>query len=499
MTIDSDVSTKRKPRINHEFSLSFIFSLVSALLGFAFSFLAAKYLESERYGQIQYYVSIASIVSIFVTFGADNRIPKTIQFSADKKADVSRYFFLSSMIWVVGLPLYFVISYFALGKLEQNILLIFIVYIVALTSSFSSILCSYFTGISKYELKILLSGLVPHVCYIIIFLCHLLTNTLTLFVDYYLYYTIGIFAISIFPIACSLISKKKLKFTKKEIVSMLIFTAIFVAYNTQNEVSKVIIVEKFDGFKIVGIFSVSNQILSVSSLSSAITTNMSLPVFSKLAKENRIDDLFKYYQAVTRINIYLSVPFFVAFACESHSVLSFFGPSYTGYDLILVILSLGSFFNSIFGPCGSVLAMNGDELKVFWSAIGKFAVYVIVLSMMIFLAPFDVAVYAAAAAAVSSALIANGMKLLFLCKRYHKNFFSKEILFPLIVVVVVCLACFWPLSLIQNRVLWLISNCIVGLVLIVGFIFVSPFKEDKLFFKGDKEAIINSTEKTDQK
>lgn len=478
-------STYRFLKINKEFSLTFIFSICSSVLGFIFSFLAAKFLEADGYGEVNYYLSISSLLNVFITFGADNFLIKRLQFEDDKKAALARIYFLLLFTSLLTLPVYFLIAYFGLEKLNRNVGLIFIIFFASVIGSFSTILSAYFTGISKNQFRTIFSGIIPHIGMLLFFSIHFFTNTLDLFIRLYLIYSMAISLACVIPFVATHCHKTKIKFSKNEILQLLTFALIWICYNTTNPIANIFIGEKYQEFNVVGIFSLSNQLLTVASLANGIIINISYPVFSRYSKTGDHERLYKYYQTVTRVNMYISVPFYIAFAIEAADLFQFFGQSYSGYTLILVLLSISSMLECVTGPSGSVLLMGGKEKQNLYCSILKFAVYIGLLATLI-----NFTVYAAPISAIVATLLANVLKLYYLWKMEHRNYFNTRIIVPWIVVSGLCSVCFYPISLINNIYLWLVLNCVFGLGLILLFIFFTPFKADRKFlFNGKDEAV----------
>lgn len=482
-----NAKTKRLISYNKEFIFSFLFSIISSLLAFLFSFLTARYLGSEKFGQINYYISIANILTTFITFGLDNYIIKNIQFYGDKRAILSKVISFRFLPMMLTLPIYFLIAYFLLTSFNQDAYIIIIVFVLAILLSTIGILKGFFTGQSKNQLSTLLSGILPHIVMIIVFCCHLVTNTLDIFLEYYIIYYAISFAIIVIPFLCIFLRHYKLSsilFTKSELLTILMFFLTWVCYNMTNSISNVVIGETYEIFGVVGIFSISNQVIKVAGLANGIIVNISYPVFSKLTKEDQKELLFKYYETVTRINIYISVPFYIAFSLEAQQLLRFFGESYTGYNLILILLSVSALVECVTGPSGSILLMGGKEKENLTCSAIKFAVYIILLVVLI-----KYTVYAAPIASLAGTFLANIAKLLFLMKFQKRWFFGTHIIIPCLFTAAISSAAFYGLTFVDNQILWAILNCVVGLSLIIMFILFSPYKKDKYFFKNNKNEL----------
>ena len=480
----NEPNIERKPKINKEFGLSFIFSILSSLLGFLFSFLAARFLESDGYGEVQYYLSVASLCSVFIVFGSDNFVIKRIQFEDDKKAAMARMYVFLLATSVLTLPIYFVVAYFGLNQLGRDLGVIFLIFVLAVMMSFMSLLNGFFTGISKNQIRTVLSGIIPHLGMIVFFAIHYLTDTLDLFIQLYIVYSAAFSLFTIIPFVATHVGKTSLRFTKSEIIQLATFALIWVCYNTTTPIANVIIGEAYEKFNVVGIFAISSQLLTVASLANGIIINISYPVFSKYAKEGDHEKLFKFYQTVTRVNMSISVPFYIAFVCEAANLYRFFGESYSGYDLILILLSCNAMVECVTGPCGSVLLMGGKEKENLICSVVKFVFYVGLIAVII-----NFTVYAAPIAALVSTFFANALKLFFVGRAEHRNFFNLKLIIPLVVIAAICAACFYPISFVTNQIVWAIVNCVVGLGLICAFLFLTPFKADRKFLFRDKSTL----------
>lgn len=486
MNQDNQIKVKlRNKKINKEFLISFIFSIVSAFIGFIFSFIVARQLESTKYGELQYYLSIISLLQVFMTFGSDTYLIKNLQFAKEKKGETTKIFIFSLIMSAITLPIYFVIAFFLLDKLEKNLVIIFCIYTASLLVNFATIICAIFVSKSKNYLSVFISGIFPHIVLLTLFLIHYFTNTLNLFLDWYLYYYISIYAIISIPFFIYNLKVIKFVLDKKTFITLMIFFLTTLTYSTTTPIANIFIGETYDKFNVVGIFSISAQCIKVARLSTGIITNMSKSSFAKLALDNDFQKLKKFYQSITRLCICISVPFFIAFIVESNKVLTFFGETYGGYGLILILLSVNAIIEEVTGPTGSILLMSGMEKENFFISVGKFILYILLLMILI-----NFTIFAAPIAAIIASLFSNIAKIFIIFKQFHSLFFDKKVYLFLLAIALISALSFFGLNFIENKILWVISNCIVGLVLILGTIFLSPFKKDKEFLFMDKENYI---------
>ena len=130
--------------------------------------------------------------------------------------------------------------------------------------------------------------------------------------------------------------------------------------------------------------------------------------------------------------------------------------------------------------------MGGKERENLYTAIAKFVVYIGLLAILI-----NYTVYAAPIAAIAGTFVANVLKLFFLWKMEGRNYFNLKLILPWIALCAICFACFYPISFISNVYIWAVVNCVVGLGLILTFLFLTPFKADRKFLFRSKEELLN--------
>lgn len=469
---------------NKEFSLSFVLSVLSSAIGVAFSFLAARFLQSELYGEIQYYISIISVLSMLMVFGCDNFLVKNLQFAKKEDNLLSKMHVFVFLLSTLMLPIYFRIGFSLLQRLNQNVSLILTLFFISFLVSLTTLGCSFFQAKNKYEIKVLFSSFIPHLLFLITFLLHFLTHSLYFFVHYYLvYYAIfyGAFGVFIF---IKLFKFGNLILDKNSLITILFFGLSWVFYNVTSPLTNIIVGEKYRLFGLVGIFSISSQIMTISAIPTSVLSEVSHTVFAKLTKEKRFDDLFEYYKTYCRLSIYMSVPFYAAFIIGASNIFKIFGDSYLGHNLVLILMACSAIVDKVTGPCGSILMMGGKEKENLIASIVRFSVFIGVTFGFI-----NLTVYAALIGLLASSIISNGLKLIFLRRFAKRSYFSFNVLLTFLVVASVCAICFGPLMLITNLYVWLGLNAVVGIILLILPIIISPFKADRNFFKKGKENI----------
>ena len=467
----------RQGGINKELTWSLLMSLVSSGLGFIFSMLCSYYLQATAYGEAQYYISIVSTLSTLMTFGSDSYLVKTVQFAEDKKYATSRVCLFNTIAGVLILPFYLVVAYLALNRLNGNIWLILTIYVAALTVSLLSLTKSYFIGQKKQQISTLLTGILPHIGFLIIFLCHYLTGTLDLFLDLYVVYYAVTILIVLIPWLAKIATFRRPKFQPSEVLSIL-FMGSAVAFQFLASPIGNIVSGELISTAVVGIIGLSQQLMKIVQLLTTVVLSMSRPVFAKLAKETDKTKYRDYFQMVARVNMTFALPFYAAFAMECQQVLSLFGDSYVkdGYAPMLALISASSAIAVLVGAPGSVLLMSGHEKMNAASSLARLVSYIAVLAATVHFTP-----YASPIALLISQAIASLMNSFLVWKTQGLNFVSWKVFMPGIAMLGISLAAFYGLTYIQNTVLWLVLNCLLGGGLILLFYLCSPFKDWKFF------------------
>jgi O-antigen/teichoic acid export membrane protein len=114
-------------------------------------------------------------------------------------------------------------------------------------------------------------------------------------------------------------------------------------------------------FKDVGIYSVAAQLAFVTSLFLTVTNSALKPKMASLFNDKRVDEIRLMVQRVTKILILVALLFVIFFLTLGQWILGFWGTEFVEAYWVLLILSLGQFFNIATGCSGALLVMCGYE------------------------------------------------------------------------------------------------------------------------------------------
>lgn len=474
----------KKHNLNPDKILPIVFSAIASVFSLGTSFILAKVMGQYGYGILQYNLGLANILSALITFGITFYLTKEAQFSSDKNAFFSKYLILFDIIAVVAAPIVFLLFYFTLGRIEKNVLLIFTIYLAAFSLAVVSIVSSFLLGIRKASLSVLFGSLLPKIGILGFVLYFVIAKKVDMLSDYYLFILLGVNLLSSLPVLIKFFRFGKINFSKNESKTLFAFFLLIISNTLNAQMAKVMQgeYEKLSGAEsFLGVLSLSLQIVSLTTIISQAITTIAQPIFSEHAKRNDSEGLLNAYKTVLRINSAICVPFNLAFICEADTILSLFGSSYVFYgsSLVFILISCAVFVSSVTGPSGTLLTFANHEKLQVVNGLVSTGVFVGVSLSLLYFTPFGIPI-----AYLTSEFIANAIKLIEMKKIYKRHPIDIKTLFYILIMMAISTAVFIPIGLfIKNIYLWGVLNVAVGSILILAFFFLSPFREDRYFFK----------------
>jgi len=114
-------------------------------------------------------------------------------------------------------------------------------------------------------------------------------------------------------------------------------------------------------FKDVGVYSVAGRLALLSSFFLQVTNAAIAPKLASLYDESKINEMRLMVQRVTKGLTIVALLFITFFVVLGQWLLSFWGAEFQEAYWILVILSIGQFFNMATGCSGMILVMCGHE------------------------------------------------------------------------------------------------------------------------------------------
>jgi len=160
--------------------------------------------------------------------------------------------------------------------------------------------------------------------------------------------------------------------------------------------------------KQVGFFSVAARLALLTSFFLQVTTSALSPKIAALFANGKITELEKMLQKITGGLIIIGIVPVIVFVIAGNPILSVWGGEFSSAYWVLVILSIGQFFNISTGATGITLMMCGKE-----KMLSKIKILELISNLLLnyFLIYYFQAIGAAIAIAFTMALI-NTIKLL---------------------------------------------------------------------------------------
>jgi O-antigen/teichoic acid export membrane protein len=247
--------------------------------------------------------------------------------------------------------------------------------------------------------------------------------------------------------------------------------------------SDIFIVGKMLGAEILGVYSLSKQIvLKLFSLINPIIVNVLSPLLSSI--QNEKERVKKTFLKIIQYLAYLTFPIYFIIMVSSEEILFFlYGSSYVEASLVLSFLAVYYCLISLSNPVGSLqIATGRTDIGFIWTILRVF-----VTPMFIFLG----AIYNIEGVAFSIALL--GVLLLIplwyiqirpmaniSLVEYFQQFYKPLIIFIILGFVVIILQ--QSIS-IAPSILSLISKILLSISLFIGILFIIDNKSVKIFYK----------------
>ena len=448
--------------------LTYGLSFSASAFGILLNFVLARFLKAEQYGELQFFVALATTISQFLIIGLNSFMIR----EAKNKAQNGEVFNKCASVFFVIVIFFSPILFHVLNNYVllsySNTYLSIIVLSISFLIGVNTLITSFFQGKGKYYLSIFFDSLLPKGVLLtisIIFIFLGLNNAL--YNDYLIFY-ICIYSTVAIPFVFILFRKINFNFTKKEIFSILFFFGVTVTYSLGNNLTKVLQGGLYKNNVALGIISVSISIVGLVRVFTGVLDNLMKPIFSAKKREGDVSALIDCYRFDLRVNSYVSIPLYLFFIIHPTYFLRIFGETYVVYPFILVFISLANAISDITGPNGTLLAMTGNEK---WELINGFIYFgFYILGVLIFSFNKIYGLTIALLIAQSGVNLVKFIETRVLYKRHPidlKTFITLVIIASFDAGVILCMS-FLKLSL----VLWILIGILVGITCVIANCFV---------------------------
>ena len=207
------------------------------------------------------------------------------------------------------------------------------------------------------------------------------------------------------------------------------------------------------------------------------------PTISELDSKKKYKEIERIYKLVTRLLLTFSIPISTILILFPTKVLLIFGSEYMASSTVLILLTFGAFFQTIFGPAGPLLSMSGYTNLVF---INSLIAFVLNFLLNFILIPNFGLIGAAVSTLITMVLLGIArtieVKIIF-----NFSFFSMSLLKPLVSAIFLILSILFirPLILSYHTLITLLISLFVSVLIYSIFLYLLKLEpEDKDFFSG---------------
>ncbi|WP_238884654.1 flippase [Clostridium sp. YIM B02551] len=319
-----------------------------------FTILSTRYLSTEDYGRLSYYISQISIISIFFTLGTDIYIVIQISKHSDKKDKYITQNIINRIIMISTITTLFILN-ILVGSKEKYDIIVILLYLSFIFDSFRTVSDGYFQAIE--EMKIVAFSELLRSILLLIFmgifvLCDLKLTGLALA---YFISTLIVF-ISCYYIMFIRYKVKLTKFSLTEqkvlIVSSIPFF-INILVNVLTVQIDIIMIKNLMGYVETAYYNSAKKFIDIVLIIPGIITTVLLPKLSK--KEINSDNNKKLLKGILLIGIVVMLgtlilsKFLITIAfgkqyLPSYKILNLFA---LGFPIIFINAYFGTLFNSI--------------------------------------------------------------------------------------------------------------------------------------------------------
>lgn len=372
--------------------INYLYSLIGTLAGILFPLItfpyASRVMEADGIGQIGFFTSIISYISLFTSLGipiyAIREIAKVRENPKEVNKTVLEILLLHTSLTVIG---YIVVAVLCVTvyKIQLDIPLFLI---LSLSVFFNTIGCEWFyKGIEDFK-YITIRGLIVRLLYVILlFTC---VHTKADILIYALLTVLGTVGNNLFNfyrlrkyVDIKLITFRELNVTKHFIPAIRIFAlnliiSMYVNMNT-------VLIGFMKDNSSVGYYEAATKLTNLLlGVTAALQTTM-IPRFSYLAQKGSIDEFNYLSQKIMDFVITINLPISLGLMILSPSLINIFcGHTYQPAILTLEIMSPVILLKSLSGiPCFQILYPLGQEkkaiLSTFTGMIANFVLCIILI------------------------------------------------------------------------------------------------------------------------
>jgi len=373
---------------------SLVVRIVGVVAGLFVSIVLGRTLGSEGIGLIRLSQNIVGLLLIISLFGMRNVLIKEIAIGYAKKDMqyignlMKTAYFLNGLITIfISVVLILITPWISLNVFnEPRLTIILVIAIIAMIPKvYSQIFSSGLIGYNKiWQSSLADNTLTSVIAGIILFFLWLLKLEITI-VRVAVSYAVGNLLVML---SLGLYWKKLFLYKKRKkiIVRTVLKTAIpFFILSSSNTIignAAVIILGWFENSKQVGLYSVALGLSVLSSFFLQITNTVIAPKLASMFANKKMKEMEKMVHQISKgLAVIALIPLLI-FIVGGKYLLSIWGAEFIDAYWILIILSIGQFFNVLTGCVGVLLNMCGLE-KLQVRITGVFLIVNLVLNFLL--------------------------------------------------------------------------------------------------------------------
>lgn len=461
---------------------AYIFSIFATVIGLSLNFLLARVLQAEKYGSLQFIVSLFSTISSILIFGFTSFIVREVGTSNNPKTIMSNCYSLYIALSIFLFPIIFYVLFNYIGQTNGDCFNCVLIILTAFLMGIDSLFTSYFLGKGKYHFSIVFETILPKGIILLFSIISFALNKVSIIYNNYLLIYFSIYLIISLLALIKLFRGFNISFKKEDIITISFFYGTTITYSLTSNMVKVLQGAVYNNNVALAIISVSSSIIALVNVFTNVLNNITKPIYAFHYKRNDIDSLIKTYRFATRTNSYIAMPLFLFFITQGFHFLSFFGDSYLEYPLIIVILSISSMVSCITGPNGTMLSMAGKEKYELFNGVTHFSVFIV----SAFLFSFN-PVYGLCFSFLFSEITVNILKFVEVWFFYKRPPLDIKTILSLSIILVVDFGCIFFLRYIDKTIVWFSVGLIVGIAVVVLNFILSFYgrKDFKMLLKSN--------------
>ena len=441
---------------------AYLFSILATIIGLVLNFLLARVLQAEKYGSLQFIVSLFSTISSILIFGFTSFIVREVGTSNNPKKIMSNCYSLYIVLSIFLFPIIFYVLFNFISQTNNNYFYFIFIIIIAFLMGIDTLFASYFQGKGKYHFSIFFETLLPKGVVLLFSIISFASNNFSIISENYLLIYFSIYLIISMFALIKLFGGFNISFKKEDIITISFFYGTTITYSLTSNMVKVLQGAIYSNNVALAIISVSSSIIALVNVFTNVLNSITKPLYALHHKRNDSISLINTYRFATRANSYIAMPLFLFFITQGFHFLSFFGDSYLEYPFIIVILSISSMVSCITGPNGTMLSMAGKEKYELFNGLTHLGVFI----ASAFLFSFD-PIYGLCFSFLISEITVNILKFAEVWFFYKKPPLDFKTVLSLFIILIVDFGCIFFLRYINNRAIWFPVGLTVGIFVVV--------------------------------